>query len=173
MDVHYLTLPVAKRTDMDDPAAFGAYLAQTWQKGHIPASSLDPDPRPLLVGPGGYGTSEELRQIGRRSALPSLLGTFGGWVAIDRLAEPGATFVCLMAEAAAIIPSHVPKLTLPLRREAAFVFLLDGLDQLTVGREGPNIGHTNSHSRSAAGPNTPTSRSPPRSASRSSGSTSS
>jgi hypothetical protein len=136
-DRHYLPLPVATTADVKDPEAYGTYLYQTWQFGERLADSLDDDAsRLLLVAGGGFGKTQELLQIARRSSRSPLYQPLSNFQAQVPGAEPEQAFVRCMATAMSAGEHAVPKLTLPRLRDEAYVFLLDGLDEVPIDRRG-------------------------------------
>jgi SIR2-like domain len=131
VDRHYLPLPVAKASDVADPASRADYLAQTWQEGPIHAVDLDgSQPRLLLVAGGGYGKTEELRQIGRRSSRHALFQPMTAFQPRSSWTDAGAAFVRGMRTATAASDGDVPTLTRERLRDEAYMFLLDGLDEV-------------------------------------------
>jgi len=138
VDRHYLPVPVAQASDVADPASLADYLAQTWQEGQIRATDLDgSQPRLLLVAGGGYGKTEELRQIGRRSSRPALFQPMTAFQPRFSWTDAGAAFVRGMRTATAASFGAVPMLTRERLRDEAYLFLLDGLDEIPAeNREG-------------------------------------
>jgi SIR2-like domain len=130
-DRHYLALPVAGASDVADPASRADYLAQTWQEGQTYAFDLDElQLRLLLVAGGGYGKTEELRQIGLRSSRHALFQPMTAFQPRSSWTDAGAAFVRGMRTATAARNGDVPMLTRERLRDEAYLFLLDGLDEV-------------------------------------------
>lgn len=137
IDPFYLPLTVAPAKQIATAGGRGAYWALTWRECEVRADDLDQrERRLLLVGGGGYGKSQELLQIGRRSGWPALYLRLGAVRAPRPGLNPVAVFVSWMSKALCVA-HDTPRLTLQRLREQAFVLLLDGFDEIpTLDRPG-------------------------------------
>ncbi|MDN4160427.1 SIR2 family protein [Nocardioides abyssi] len=138
-DAHYVPLPVAETAEISTPTGMGGHLARTWMHGPTLARDLDDRVSHLiLVGAGGNGKSEELRQIARRCAGPALVQALRHLDPDPKWTDAGAQFVARMMSARAGRPGS-PRLTLTGLRDEAYTFLLDGLDEVPLARRAETL----------------------------------
>lgn len=134
----YLPVPVARGRSATDPGQRGSWMARVWQHGPVFSNGLDTVPRLLLVAGGGFGKSEELRQIGRRSGRPALVQTLTSLhpedAGLDPDSDPGPAFVRGMAEAQTPQREPVRRLDYDRLATESYMFLLDGLDEVGANR---------------------------------------
>lgn len=134
IDSFYVSPPVARTGEVDNPLGRGRHLVHMWQHGETYSKDLDAtEPTLLLVAGGGFGKSEELKQIGRRSSSPALYQQLNAFDTESRWHDAGLRFVAGMTGANALRPG-TPRLTIDKLREESFVFLLDALDEVPVSR---------------------------------------
>lgn len=134
LDPFYVSTPVADFEMISTPGGQGRHMAQVMQSGETYSTDLDLGvPCLLLIAEGGFGKSEELRRIGKRATAPSLLQQLSAFNADRPWTEIGARFVACMNSAQALRES-TPRLTLERLRDQSYVFLLDGLDEVPIGR---------------------------------------
>jgi hypothetical protein len=137
LDPHYLKLPMG---EADDDSASGrdgrrgAYIARTWERGHLYVEDLQvTEQRLLLVAEGGYGKSIELRRAGQRSPFPALVHTLTSFAPADH-STPTAAFLRWMKGARAIAAQQIGTLSEAELNVGVYLFLLDGLDEVPAGR---------------------------------------
>lgn len=133
IDQHYVPVAVGDYQTVRTPGGHGSHMYETWRHGPTYCEDLDSRvDRLALVGPGGTGKTEELIRIGLRSSLPALLQPVAGWVPALDHADPSRQFVTAMSTARGVSQGggQTPQLTGELLDTGAFVFLLDGLDEI-------------------------------------------
>ncbi|SDP18845.1 SIR2-like domain-containing protein [Pedococcus dokdonensis] len=130
IDPHYLPLPMAEAEQVSSSGGRGAYMAKVWQYGSIRTDDLDATTSNIVIeAEGGAGKSQELVQIVRRSPVPALLQVLSTFNVRTAWTDAGKRFVSGMNSARAA-RSGVPKLTEARLRDGAYVFALDGLDEV-------------------------------------------
>lgn len=130
IDACYLPLTVAPAKQIATAGGRGAHRAWTWREGEVRADDLERrERRLLLLGGGGYGKSQELLQMARRSGRSALYLRLGAVRSPQPGQDPAAVFVHWMRNALSV-HADTPRLTLQRLREQAFVLLLDGFDEI-------------------------------------------
>lgn len=130
VDPHYLALPMAEAEQVSTAGGRGAYMARVWQYGSIRTDDLDATTSNIVIeAEGGAGKSQELVQIVRRSPVPALLQVLSAFNVRTAWTDAGKRFVSGMSSARAA-RRGVPKLTEGRLRDGAYVFALDGLDEV-------------------------------------------
>lgn len=131
LDTHYVPLPVARATDLEDSKSRGGYEYRAWRDGETLANELDQaEQRLLLVAGGGCGKTEELRQIGHRSSVPALFQTLTACQEGSAGSAAATVFVRWMVSATTASRHDAPRVSLDRLENEAFTFLLDGLDEV-------------------------------------------
>lgn len=135
-DTHYVPLPVGATSEIEESGGPSMFHALLWQDQVRRTTDLDNSvARLALIAGGGLGKSQELLQIGRRSTRPALYQPLNGWEVDTDWADPASKFLAVMNGATAAAPnagSH--ELSIQRLRDESFVFLLDGLDEVSEVR---------------------------------------
>ena len=135
-DAHYVPLPVGATSEIEESGGPSMFHALLWQEQVRRTADLDNSVAQLaLIAGGGLGKSQELLQIGRRSTRPALYQPLNAWNVDTDWADPASKFLAVMNGATAAAPaggSH--ELSMPRLGDESFVFLLDGLDEVSEVR---------------------------------------